>query len=932
MKISATFNRTIIRTIKRPFVRLLILLVFCNAVSSPLIAEASFEGWEQISTAHFQIIFEPQDYAHAQEVASYADEVYLQLSKLLDHSPKEKIPVVITGRTAMANGYFSPIPARIILFTTSPSTRFMGSRTPDWLRSVFVHELTHYIHLTSPVGPASFLTPIFGPAIPAMNTPFMPGWWIEGITTYTESTYSIGGRGDAPFFELAYKAPLIEDEMWSLSQSSYQSAFPPSGRIYVGGYIFVEYLMNRFGEDIYARINQTFANLPFLGLNRAIRLETGFDARDLYNDMLDQRKTAFKEHLPSVQSKLFSPDDLGDFHLPFITERGVIGWARTYGKGGAIVLYPQEGGQPKILKPVYPIDAQSFDVTHDGQTAVVAISYDTTSHPASIPSASVSYSDIVLIDLVAGVEHWLTHGERLLHPAIHPDGKAVVATQVIGTRYRLVNINLETGLLEVLYENPSGSLYEPRFSPDGQRILVVEVVQGRSALLLLESDKPVRYLEAPGPGGIYRPRFIDNASITFGSDREGTLAVYRHEIENDLTTKVLEDPIGAFGAQVTNGTVIYATYSSKGYALKQIPLETLRTIPTATQESTPEPTRPISLGLSSYQSKPYVDIPRFNLWLPLPAIDSGIVAPGVWVMLSSVLNRHQIVASGAWDIDYSLLLGSLDYTFFPSWGALSLNGMLNLVDGGDPELPRQHWVSALVATPLWSKRHLASIQGMDFATQLQFRFRNSGDSLISSSQIMYSIAGQGAARSFFGNQYLGIVGGLHVQTQVPISGNLVLQPFIGLAAQMPVFQTNQVVRLEVEALADSSGLLPETALLPRGNPSWNQQQGEVKMRGTLLYRIPLGLFDQSIPFGGILGAGATVFAQSAAYLSSGNLAWEQDGYVGLEMHADVVLGALFNFRPMAGMVFRLSDGAYHIYINLNISSLLINPIAIPATL
>jgi hypothetical protein len=512
---------------------LLVIITLMAVCLTVLYANEPYSGWEQISTTHFQIIFEPHDHAYAQEVASYADTVYLQLSELLDHSPKEKIPVVIAGRTARANGYFSPIPARISIFTTSPSTRFMGSRTPDWLRSVFVHELTHYIHLTSPVGPASFLTSIFGPAIPAMNTPLMPGWWIEGITTYTESTYALGGRGDAPFFELAYKAPLLEDNMWSLAQSGYQSSFPPSGRIYVGGYIFVEYLMNRFGEDIYTRINRTFANLPFLGLNRAIHVETGSNARDLYDDMLDQRKNAFKEQLPTVQSKLFSPDDLGDFHLPFITERGLIGWARTYGKGGAIVIYPQEGGQPKILKPVYPVDAQSFDVTRDGRTAVVAISYDTTSHPASIPSVPVSFSDIVLIDLETGVDYWLTQGERLLHPAIRPDGKAIVATQVIGTRYRLVNLDLATGLLEVLYENPSGSLYEPRFSPDGQRILVVEVVQGRSALILLEPYKTVRYLEAPGPGGIYRPRFIDDVSITFGSDREGTLAVYRHEIDKN---------------------------------------------------------------------------------------------------------------------------------------------------------------------------------------------------------------------------------------------------------------------------------------------------------------------------------------------------------------------------------------------------------------
>ena len=883
-----------------------------------------------METQHFQLIFEPKTLEYAQEVASFADEVYAELAVLLAHAPKERIPVVITDRTSRANGYYSPAPHRILLFVTSPSTRFMGSRTPSWLRALLTHELTHYLHLTSPVGPASFLTPIFGPTTPTMNVPLMPGWWVEGITTYAESTYSEGGRGDAPFFELAYKAPILEDAMWNLAQGSYQSSFPPSGRIYVTGYIFVEYLMSRFGEEIFARINRTFANLPFLGLNRAIRVETGFDAHELYADMLAQRGSGFQEHLPAMQGELFAPDSLGDFHLPFATDRGLIGWARTYSKGGAIVLYPPKGGQPEILKLAYPTDAQSFDVTRDGYTAVVATSYDEASHPASIPSVSVSYSDVVLVDLETGAERWLTQGERLLHPAISPDGSKIVATQVVGPRYRLVTIDPATGALETVYDNPAGSIYEPRFAPDGQRIIAVEVVQGQSALIMLTPGEKARYLEKPAAGGIYRPRFLDADTIAYGSDREGQLAVYRHEIASGRTTKLLEDTIGAFGVQMLNGTVVYATYSSTGYTLRQIPEAALLSIPTPIQP-TVALERLISLGTSPYTSKPYVDLPRFGLWLPLPAIDSGVVAPGIWLMMSSVLGHHEVLGSAAWDIDHALLLGSLDYVYAPAWGTLAFNGLLNLVDGS-PELPRQNWISATVSTSLWNKHRLASTQGIDLAAQLQYRFRDAGDVLISSTQLRYSIAGQSAVRSFFGNQYLGILGGLHVLSDIPSSGSITVQPFVSFAAQVPVLDTNQVLRLEVEALANSTGLLPAGALLPRGNPLWYRQQGEAKMRGTLLYRIPLGIFDQSIPFGGILGAGATIFAQSAAYVSSGDLLWEHDGYAGLELHADVILGALYNFRPMAGVVFRLADGAYKFYIDFNITSLLLNPIVVPAAL
>lgn len=76
---------------------LLVALMMLNL--SAIHANEPYAGWKQIRTEHFQLIFEPHDHAYAQEVASYADIEYLKLSKLLNHAPKEMIPVIIAGRT-----------------------------------------------------------------------------------------------------------------------------------------------------------------------------------------------------------------------------------------------------------------------------------------------------------------------------------------------------------------------------------------------------------------------------------------------------------------------------------------------------------------------------------------------------------------------------------------------------------------------------------------------------------------------------------------------------------------------------------------------------------------------------------------------------------------------------------------------------------------
>ena len=201
--------------------------------------ESDYQGYQTIKTNHLEIIFEPAFKDEALQVASFGDEVYETLKEQLEYKGEKKVPVIITGRTAWANGYFSPFPYRITLFVTSDDSLFLGHRSSSWLYSLFTHELTHFFHLSNPVGPASFLTPIFGPGVPNMNTIFMPGWWIEGITTNIETMFASGGRGDNERFKMKIKASLLDDaSMWSLSKGAYSSILPPSGRIYLTGFFY----------------------------------------------------------------------------------------------------------------------------------------------------------------------------------------------------------------------------------------------------------------------------------------------------------------------------------------------------------------------------------------------------------------------------------------------------------------------------------------------------------------------------------------------------------------------------------------------------------------------------------------------------------------------------------------------------------------------
>ena len=172
------------------------------------------------------------------------------------------------------------------------------------------------MHLGMERGVLHVLSRVFGSDVRWGSAVFLPGWMIEGPTTNLETTFTSGGRGRNPFFELQYKAPIIEGGLFSLAQASYASAFPPSGRIYVAGYVLVDHLLRTYGEDSFTRIMDDYLAFPFFGPWTAIERVTGKKARDIYDDMkadLEERYRAGRgdrrgnAHLARPDRRLAAP-------------------------------------------------------------------------------------------------------------------------------------------------------------------------------------------------------------------------------------------------------------------------------------------------------------------------------------------------------------------------------------------------------------------------------------------------------------------------------------------------------------------------------------------------------------------------------------------------------------------------------------------------
>jgi len=618
---------------------------------------APFHGYRELRTRHFVFIFEPQDREAADKLTSFAEEVYAKLSRFL-HSAPDHINCLLIGRTDAANGYFNPLPPHHIgLYLASPDTPVIGARSEDWLRLLFTHELTHYIHLVYDRGFFHALSRVFGGTAASGDGLFLPGWTVEGIAVNTETLFSNGGRGRNPYFELYYRDLILERRMFGLGQAGYDAYGRPEGRVYIAGYLMIDYIITHFGEDAFYRIHNDYVRFPFAGLEPAVKRETGMSLSSIYASLIAElgNRYAGAESLPS--GTLESPAQTGDFYLPAVTSDGLFEYRVLPDRKTAIVRVDPVTRSVDTVVTASLTDPESFSVTPDGRTLVFsAFSVD-----AASAGGPRTVADLYLCDTASGRVTRLTWNAHLVQPAIAPDGSRVVALQRIGLHRRLVEFRLERdspeGGLRLLYSDRRADLYTPVFSPDGTSIALVRDLDGRQTVvaaplaslapMTLPADTPVA-LQADRDwnsgllkevarfhaGEEYYPSFAGSDAVLYTADRGGVLALYEANISTGEVHEVLRDRVGAArGVRYGNG-ILYETMASTGTAIRYQEGSSL--IDSELSASSQPPAGLPAKNQAAVQSAPagppakstrYANGAPPDFWLPYPTFTSSAARP-----------------------------------------------------------------------------------------------------------------------------------------------------------------------------------------------------------------------------------------------------------------------------------------------------------------
>jgi len=478
------------------------------------------EAWRTLHTRHFRIHFTPPLEAEARRAAVNAERAYAELSTELV-PPRGTIDLVVSDNVDYVNGYATPFPSNRIVLFAHPPTDASGLRNyADWNALVVTHELTHIFHLDRSRGFWRGAQAIFGRNPLLFPNLYEPRWVIEGLAVYYESRLTGVGRLESSEHSMIARAAALANRLPTLQElAPGTSRFPGGEVVYVYGSLLFDYLSRTRGPATVREFVERGAKtlFPFV--------LTG-TSRGAFGESF---QTAWRQWRDSLVREMKTPHQV----MPE--------W-RQVTAGGRVALFPRWLGDTALL---YSGDKgrempAAYQVSLNGKEKNLGrrngIGANVRLADGSILFSQPDYLDPYHLRQDLYVQRGddqirLTRGARVSSVDVRADGE-VVAVQDVPATTRLVRISSRGGTISPITSATIDTQWmDPRWSPQGSRIVAVEQTGGISQIVVLdESGGQLMSFGASRSINSQPSWSPDGARIYFSSERNGMPQIYVADI------------------------------------------------------------------------------------------------------------------------------------------------------------------------------------------------------------------------------------------------------------------------------------------------------------------------------------------------------------------------------------------------------------------
>ncbi|HTN19548.1 MAG TPA: hypothetical protein VL125_03695 [Pelobium sp.] len=527
--------------------------------------------FRQINTSNFQIIYPTLFESEAQRMANTLEILVKRVSKTLGHAPKP-ISIILQNQGVVSNGFVTMAP-RHSEFYTMPAQEFDAQ---DWMNSLAVHELRHVVQFDK-LGP-NLGAPLFEELKLALFGINLPPWFFEGDAVGIETALTHAGRGRQPAFEMVLRTNELSGEKYSYSKNYLGSFKNFTPGYYPLGYFMTTKIRRDNGPLILDKILERIKNFPIRPYNFSSSLKkfSGIGTKTLYQNTINEMDSLWRDQSQKLEFKNYeilnsiNPKNPSNYLLPYSTKNNQIICLKTsLSEPTRIIVIDAQKNEKTILK----IGSQTEPNLSYANGLITWDEYRSDSR-----YDQRNYSVICTYNLATKEFKQLSKKSRLFSPALSPDGKRIIAVNVTSANiFSMVEFDALTGKALHIYPNPKNyTLQTPAYNADGSEIIVTGVLESGKTLLLYHDNKFDELLP-PQTQIIARPSFYGN-QIIYRAHYNGIENIYQLNPKTKVIRQLTHAPFGANYPSIANGKLLFSTYTSNGHNLASADLNATEAI------------------------------------------------------------------------------------------------------------------------------------------------------------------------------------------------------------------------------------------------------------------------------------------------------------------------------------------------------------------
>ena len=578
-------------------------------------------GSKVIRTRYFNIYFSTAEKT-ARHIADFCDET---LSNLMRHYPTfvdriAPIHVVVDDQADFLGNAFAIYSANYIHFWTNPiDWEIRGSS--DWVRNVFVHELTHIVTLKAAHKGLPFQIGLINTSRANENPDFsftlglyhlaVSSGFAEGIAQWEATQY--GDDHWDTHRDMLLRMASLESDLLSLSdmgQLGGKGNFYGE-MVYNQGYAMLNYIGDRFGPGA---VRQIFEHKPIVNFNSSLKKATGVSAKQLYRDWTAH----IGEQYRAVQSDI---ERAGEREGELIADLGSLDYHPVYSPDGTKIGFISNDDSDYFITELKVMDLSTKKVTKIADRVDNRFVWTASGDSLMYIKAIGSRWDIFTYNLKTKKESRVTVGLRGKDPTLSPDGKQIAFVTMRDGTANIGLVNTDGTDVRFLTRNNDATQYfGPKWSPDGKHLIFSvfrtgedrdiaiidtdattwkrekgrrskekrEVETQRDSLQQAMADsiaafpdsmayannanfRAVVHSEADERDPVWLP---DGSGFVFSSDRTGIFNLYTHDLASGEQKQLTHVVGGAFLPTLSPDAsdAIYVGYRAANYNLYRIPL------------------------------------------------------------------------------------------------------------------------------------------------------------------------------------------------------------------------------------------------------------------------------------------------------------------------------------------------------------------------